>query len=406
MISQETRLKKAHVALMKHPHTALYSGVVMMGKSVVVDDDITAYTNGVDKKYGRKFISNLTDAELRALVLHENLHVALKHIGRFKKEFEKEPMLINASADYVVNDVIVSINDKAFLSLPKGGLYDAMFHDWSVRQVYDYLKQEQENNKKNSQSSNGNDNGDEQNSNLRNHRMLNTLDEHDYEDAKEMSPSEIAEQASKIDKALREGGILAGRLGGKTPRSITEMLEPKVDWKKELREFVNNATRGSDEFTWRKFNKRMIANDLYLPSLETESVGELIVGIDTSGSIGEQELNEFATELASVCLVTSPSRVRVLWWDTDVHGEQIFEPKDYQAIAKLLKPQGGGGTHVGCVSKYISDKKLNAEAILIFSDGYVENDIEWNISTPTLWLITMNNNFKAPKGVIVKKERE
>ena len=221
MITEETRLKKAHVALMKHPHTALYSGVVMMGKSVVVDDEnITAYTNGVDKKYGRKFISNLTDAELRALVLHENLHVALKHIGRFKKEFEKEPMLINASADYVVNDVIVSINDKSFLSLPEGGLYDAMFHDWSVRQVYDYLKQEQENKKKNSQSSNGDDNGDEQNSNLRNHRMLNTLDEHDYKDAKEMSPSEIAEQASKIDKALREGSILAGRLGGKTPRSI------------------------------------------------------------------------------------------------------------------------------------------------------------------------------------------
>ena len=82
-ISQETRLKKAHIALMKHRETALYSGVMLMGKNSVIEDNVTAYTNGVDKKYGREFISKLTDAQLRGLILHENLHVALKHIPRF-----------------------------------------------------------------------------------------------------------------------------------------------------------------------------------------------------------------------------------------------------------------------------------------------------------------------------------
>jgi len=85
-ITQETRLKKAHIALMKHPETALYSGIILMGNSVVEDGIPTAYTNGRDKKYGREFISKLTDAQLRGLILHENLHVALKHIGRFTKE--------------------------------------------------------------------------------------------------------------------------------------------------------------------------------------------------------------------------------------------------------------------------------------------------------------------------------
>ena len=82
-ITQETRLKKAHVALMKHPETALFSGVILMGKSTVTDDCPTAYTDGINKVYGRKFMEGLDDAELRALILHENLHVALKHITRF-----------------------------------------------------------------------------------------------------------------------------------------------------------------------------------------------------------------------------------------------------------------------------------------------------------------------------------
>ena len=407
-ITQETRLKKAHIALMKHPHTALYSGVVMMGKSSVVDEDITAYTDGVNKRYGRKFISNLTDAELRALVLHENLHVALKHMPRFIKEYKANPTLINASADYVVNDVIVSVNDSTFLKLPSGGLYDEMFHDWSVKQVYDYLKKEQEQQSNGGQGGQGGQGSDGLNNNPRRsdspNRNLDTLDEHDFDSVGELSQSEVALQATKIDKALREGGILAGRLGGKTPRVIEELLTPKVDWRKELREFVTGVTRGSDEFTWRKFNKRMMANDLYMPSLENESVGELIVAIDTSGSIGGKELTEFATELASICLTCSPSQVRVLWWDTNVHGEQVFDPNNYGQIAGLLKPMGGGGTLVSCVSEYVSEKKLNPEGLLVFTDGYVESDIQWNVSCPTLWLVTENRNFTAPTGVVINKE--
>ena len=103
--SQETRLKKAHVALLKHPETALYSGVILMGKSSVDDENFTAYTDGFYKRYSREFISKLSDEELRGIVMHENLHVALKHMQRFIREFKDNPHLTNVSADYVVNDM-------------------------------------------------------------------------------------------------------------------------------------------------------------------------------------------------------------------------------------------------------------------------------------------------------------
>lgn len=387
-ITQETRLKKAHIALMKHRETALYSGVMLMGKNAVIDDKVTAYTDGVNKKYGREFISKLTDAELRALILHENLHVALKHIPRFKKEFKDNAQAINVATDYAVNDVIMNLSDRDLCKLPEGGLYDAKYHNWSVREIYEDLKKQQKQNK---------DSG-------KGESLGKTLDEHGFEDAQSMTDEEAKEMSGKIDKALREGGILAGRMGAKIPRVIGDMLEPKVDWREVLREFVSSATKGSDEYTWRKFNKRQMANDIYLPSMENESIGELIVAIDTSGSIGGQELTEFASELASICSVSTPSKVRVLWWDTEVHGEQIFLPEHYDNIKELLKPQGGGGTIVSCVSEYLNKQRVEAEAVIVFTDGYLESEITWNLKCPTLWLVTQNNNFVAPSGKVVKKE--
>jgi predicted metal-dependent peptidase len=284
--------------------------------------------------------------------------------------------------------------------LPQGALYDKQFHNWSVREVYEFLKKEQKQNKdKQSQQGEGQGSGD----GVGKPRDLSTLDEHDFENATEMTPEQVAEQAGKIDKALRQGNILAGRMGSKMPRAIEELLEPKIDWRHVLREFVTSTMRGSDEYTWRRFNKRLMANDYYLPSMENEAVGELVVAIDTSGSIGGVELTEFASELASICSVCSPSKVRVLWWDTEVHKEQVFEG-DYNNIASLLKPEGGGGTHVSCVNKYLLDNKVNSEAVLVFTDGYVENDIEWTISTPTLWVVTQRRDFVAPSGQVIRKD--
>ena len=60
---QEVRLKRAHVALMKHPETALYSGVMLMGTSEVTDGTYTAYTDGVNKKYGRAFLEKYVLSE-------------------------------------------------------------------------------------------------------------------------------------------------------------------------------------------------------------------------------------------------------------------------------------------------------------------------------------------------------
>lgn len=384
----QDRLKRAHVILMQHPETALYSGIMMMGESTVIEDCPTAYTDGLNKRYGKKFIEPLTDAELRGLVMHENLHVALKHMSRFKAQFKKEPQLVNACADYVVNDIIDSFEDKKHCQLPKGALLDKKYHNWSVNEVLRDLQKEQENGNPPPQS----------------------LDEHDFSGSgpeggqpQPMTGDEQKAQDKKVDDALREGGLMASRFGsGKTPRAIGESLAPKVDWKTVLKDFVTSVTKGVDEYTWRKFNKRYLADDIYLPSTENDSVGEIVVAIDTSGSIGTSELNSFSSEVASICETCSPEKVRILWWDTEVHGEQVFTD-NYQDIAKLLKPQGGGGTDVQCVADYITDKHINAEGILVFTDGWF-NKPQWNVSSKTLWLVTSTEDYLPSTGTVVKQD--
>ena len=422
MSKQETRIKRGHITLMKHPQTALYSGVMLMGISAVEEGVPTAYTDGVNKKYGRAFLESIvSEPKVRGLILHENLHVALKQVVFGRAMFMENRKLANLAADFVVNDIITCIDgtvagtSERLVELPDGGVYDAMFHDWSMREVYNYLKKhckkgggggqggKGQGNPPPSGGTQSNDNDDMDGDTVTVNGKtydISQSDEHDFI-GRELTAEEAKEVLDDIDKALREGGMLAGRMGAKIPRVISDLLEPKIDWRDALREFVSASTKGNDEFTWRRMNKRHMANDIYLPSVINESIGEIVVAIDTSGSIGGAEITEFATELVSICEVCQPEVVRVLWWDTEVHGEQVFKD-NYSDIAKMLKPQGGGGTRVSCVSEYVVKNKVKAECVLVFTDGYVENDINWKITDPTLWMVTQRRDFEPPMGKKVR----
>lgn len=413
-LTTEQRIKKAHVALMKHPETALFSGVLMLGETSVVDEAITAYTDGLNKRYGRAFVDAVCekDAQLNALVLHENLHIVFRHLLHNRDLFMENRQRANMAADYVVNDVIANIKDKSLVELPMGALVDEKYHNMNMREVYRLLKDECEGGKggggsqkpKKGNGSGGSEpqNGDDGNGNGNGYKF----DDHDIDGAAGhgATAEEVKEIDNKIDRAIREGALLAGRLGAKVPRSITELLDPKIDWRNELREFVTSSTKGKDEYTWRKFNRRLLPNDIYMPTVENETIGEVVVAIDTSGSIGQEQINEFATELASICEAVNPEAVRVLWWDTMVHGEQRFAD-NYQNIGSMLKPMGGGGTRVSCVSEYLNKHKIKAECVLVFTDGYVENSPKWEVNSPTLWLVTARKGWTPPAGRVVLFEQ-
>jgi predicted metal-dependent peptidase len=407
------RLKKAHVTLMRNPETCLYAGILMMGDSYVDETVPTAYTDGRDCVYGIEFVETLTDPQLAGLVLHEKLHIVLRHPIRLHGIFKKDPMLTNMAADFAANILINDLKNKC-VELPPGALLDEMFRGWSVVKIYDYLKQNVTNppppprGRKPGEGGSGGSGSGQGETVTVNGKQYSTgkMDEHDFDGMGGATPEELGKIEKDINEALHQGGILAGRLGAKVPRAIKDLLVAKVDWRDALRDFWSTVVRGKDEFSWKSYDMRRYSMGMLLPVSISETIGEVIVAIDTSGSIGQRELSEFATELVSLCNAVSPSSLRVLWWDTQVHGEQLFVD-NYDEIATMLKPLGGGGTHVSSVSKYLVEHDARPEAVIIFTDGHVEQPIDWKHDAPTLWLITHNDDMKTPSGHSkVKIEKE
>ena len=95
--------------------------------------------------------------------------------------------------------------------------------------------------------------------------------------------------ARDIDEAIRQGALIAGKTGSGGDRDLVELLKPQIDWREVLREFVVTTCTGSDYSTWQRPNRRYISAGVYMPSGISESIGELVIAIDTSGSIGQPE---------------------------------------------------------------------------------------------------------------------
>ena len=138
---------------------------------------------------------------------------------------------------------------------------------------------------------------------------------HDWENASEADKEEVA---NEIEKALRQGAILAGKMKGNVSRELQDLLTPKINWKEALRDFVKSATHGKEKSSWKRLHKRYIGMDIVMPSQYSEKVGGIAIGIDTSGSIGSEELNQFLSEVKSICEEVNPEAIDLLYWDTNV----------------------------------------------------------------------------------------
>lgn len=389
-LTAEQRVQRAHVALMKHPDYCLYSGVFMIGKVEVVDDVPTACTNGRDVMYGRAFIDKLSEANVKGVILHENLHKAFRHTTMWKHLYEDHAQMANMACDFVINQMIVDTDkDRGEVQLPKEGLLDPKYRGWDSQQVFNDLKQQAKQGSVHVKTV-----GDQEGKDVPVEQGgkggldgVDSLDEHDWQGAKDMGKEEKEALAKDIDQALRQGAILAGKMKGNVPREVTDALEAKVDWREALREFVNSFCMDKDESTWRRPNRRWIDQDVYMPSLIGESVGRIVVAIDTSGSIDGKQIGQFLGEVKKICDTVKPEGIDLLYWDTRVCQHEKYEQDQLDNLLSTTKPRGGGGTNPQCIVDYIKNKQIKAECAIILTDGYVSSWGEgW--ACPTLWGIT------------------
>ncbi len=392
-MNEERRVQKSKVSLMRDPKFALLSGILMVGKTRVDDHVPTAKTNGRDDTFGRAFVKLLKDSELNFVVAHEASHKMFRHLTTWRKLYDEDHRLANIACDHVINIMLRDLDPtERTIAMPrypdgpmKGelmGMCDERFRGMNAKQVFDILKEEDE--------GGGGGGGGGQGEGF---------DDHDWGDANDMTPEEKQQLAKEIDQAIRQGQIahqkVAGKGAGGMDRVIQELLEPKVNWREVLREYVKTMCRAKDTSSWRRVNRRFLSMGAYMPSLIGERVGRLVIAIDTSGSIGDKELAEFLSEVKGIAEEVNPSAVDLIYWDSAVASHEEYDETTVANIVSATRPKGGGGTSPSCVSEYLKEKKIEPECIIILTDGYVGSDWGTDWVAPTLWCIV-----NGPDGII------
>jgi predicted metal-dependent peptidase len=384
-LTAEQRIQKAVMNIMGHKRYLALSGVMMIGKREVTDDPEikTACTDGKNEWYSRSFIDQLKDCELRFVILHEVYHKIYRHLHNLQWMFNINPHIANMACDYVINTQLVEENKldnfATMTGLLKSGCYDKKYLGWdSPRVFHDLMNQI---NQKNNNTNEG-------------------FDVHDWQSAKNMSDDEVRELKRQLDESLRQGSIVAGKIGSGGNRTFDSLLKTTKPWGEILREFVVSICAGKDYTSWNRLNRRWLAHDIYMPSGVSERIGEIVIAPDMSGSINNRQLQRIMSELVAIAETVHPEAVRILYWDTEVCGDERYERHELDRIVHTTKPKGGGGTLVECVPAYMAKHGIKPQCTIVFTDGYVGGS--WGVwPCPVLWVIVNNPDCHPPHGKVV-----
>jgi predicted metal-dependent peptidase len=196
--------------------------------------------------------------------------------------------------------------------------------------------------------------------------------------------------------------IASAKAQGKLPlelqRVLDAVLEPKVDWREQIQALFARKI-GSGTFDWRRPDRRLITRDIYAPGRSGFGAGTVVVGIDTSGSIGSRELDMFMAEMAGILEDVRPKRLVIMWCDAKVHRlDEAEEAGDLNTIRAKGAP-GGGGTDFRPVFDRIEKEGLQPEALVYLTDG-LGSFPQSAPSYPVIWG-NIYPNSKYPFGDVV-----
>ena len=350
----------------------------------------TAATDGRKIFFNEEFLYSLSSKEQNALMLHEVLHMALLHVTRRQN---RDPYIWNIAADIVVNDLI---ERNTSFPLPQGAITDTRFQDKSVEYIYEALLKSKKEYKLviNDILQPGNSGHSEGDTNLSEPLSQEEADEIESFWKDKM---EILKNSSEHNLSNGKGSLPAG-----IEQEISTILEPEVDWRHALWKYVGKTPADFDDL-----DRRFIYKGLYLESLLTEAV-EVSVCIDTSGSVSDELLMQFAGELKGILRSYPNVKCSLFFADTDLAG-----PYEIDRIEQMPKAIGRGGTSFVPFFDYLrkngEENRLlgNNKLSIYFTDGYGDFP-QQEPDNPTMWLVCKDgletNGF--PFGEVVRISTE
>jgi predicted metal-dependent peptidase len=169
-----------------------------------------------------------------------------------------------------------------------------------------------------------------------------------------------------------------GKMPGSFQRMVDEILEPQVSWREHIRMLVTGKV-GARHETWDKLNRRRIAVSVnaisrgdpfvVMPGRKGFGANDVAVVVDTSGSIGQKELDSFFAEIGGIMQDVRPKRIYVIWCDARVAGVDMVSSLDELGHIKA-NPKGGGGTDFRPPFIWLEENQVRPECLIYLTDGY------------------------------------
>lgn len=198
-----------------------------------------------------------------------------------------------------------------------------------------------------------------------------------------------------------ENAKIKGDVPAGLERLFDKLMKSKMKWNSIIFKEITSYIPAN--FTWARPSRKSVATNVYLPSTVKESV-DVIFGIDTSGSIDSNDLNQFLSEI--VFFAKSFNNVNMTLITADCEVQDVIEVHNGN-IGKLfnIKVHGGDGSSTKPTFEYIKKNKRNAKLLIYLTDGFI--DFPEKETIPTIWVLSKNHTEKEniPFGRILELDR-
>ncbi len=376
-----------------------FIGALVMHLQLTAADSSWCATTATDARalyYNADFIARLSLAQTQFILAHEALHCALSH---FARRSHRELRRWDIACDHAVNLLLA---DEGLELLP-GVLADTAYRGLAAEEIYPLISPS---------------------------TRERSIDLHIFSDAQAgatgtaASAGAVRERESARQRRQAENGGIAGAAGNEIPsgagrrprppatsererlrqvwesrlivaaqraryanqlgsswsRVIDGLLQPRLPWRALLARYMMSAAR--DDYSYRRLSRR--DGDALLPQLRNDEI-DLHVALDTSGSINDDELREFAGEIEAL-KGQVPARVTLYACDEalDTRGPWRFEA--WEAIVLPERPRGGGGTSFRPVFEWIAEHHLRPDLLVYFTDAEGAFPAQMP-AYPVIWLV-------------------
>jgi len=411
-LTPSEKITKAKIRLQRTQ--PFWSYLVLHLKTTEADEVFRneGFLAGVDARGRMTFnpdeIDKLQLAEIEGLLCHEVFHVAFEHIKRLSVLKDKEQHeLWNIAIDIVTNynlklagmslpscGLIPDTHRKS-ITLPDGLEITDLDKKPSEQIFYELIKHCKKN---------------------KLYKNVPRFDKHMPSDGKSKSGQGKKGQGKQVPgtgiagesesdkwkKILAEAATFAkqrGKMPGNMERLLTDLLNPIVDWRNLLYKYITNSI--PFDFTYRRPSKKSVATGVYMPSILKENL-EVVVGVDTSGSVSSREYKEFMSEVVAIAKSFLNVKMTLITWDTRIQEPIVIANGNIKRIMEAK--YGGGGTDINCLFEEIIENQPVTRLLVILTDGYFGR-IDQEPGCDLIYVLTKNGDKRyIESGQVIKME--